>query len=54
MIDTPYFRHKENKCPICGTMERSNEDEKICQVCSTRFNNFMILEIGREKNFMNN
>lgn len=54
MIHNPFFNHKEDKCPVCGTFTDEKNEEIICKNCYTKFNKFMILEMGREVDMENN
>lgn len=60
MIGTSFFRANKEKCPKCGTfgVEESDkdtdvEDLSVCPTCSTRFNEYFILQEGREVEFNN-
>ncbi len=54
MIEAPYFRHNENKCPVCGMLQTGAQEEKECSTCATRFNKFMIVELGYDYAYRHN
>lgn len=58
MVGTAYFRPGKGKCPVCGNYGEENEetekDEKICPVCNTRFNKYIILQGGQKQKMKNN
>ncbi len=54
MIDTAYFHNMKNKCPICGAFGKNNKDYMECPVCKTKFNEFFVLELGKDVSLNNN
>lgn len=58
MIGTSFFRANTDKCPKCGTFgEHEDADDlehlHVCPACSTRFNEYVILEEGPDVEFQN-
>ncbi len=59
MIGSSFFRSNKDKCPKCGTFgTMDGEDSDLdrvhqCPACSTRFNEYVILEEGPDVEFQN-
>ncbi len=61
MAGASFFRSGEGKCPKCGAFGEQAEEEEIevaegmvCPVCKTVFNEYVILDEGKDKKFRNN
>ncbi len=59
MKGSSYFKPMEGKCPNCGAFGNNTEevdigDGKICPMCKTVFNKYMVLDEGKELKFRNN
>ncbi len=54
MIDTAYLQHLNRKCPFCGAFGEKKGDYKKCPVCNAKFNEYLVLDEGKEVILNNN
>lgn len=54
MVGTAFYRPGKEKCPNCGDFGIDEEDHRKCPACDTRFNEYMVLQEGRNVQFKNN
>lgn len=54
VVGTSFYRPGKEKCPNCGQFGVEEEDHQKCPSCETRFNEYMVLQEGRDVQFQNN
>lgn len=53
-METAFFRPSTEKCPNCGDFGEMSEEHRVCPACDTRFNDYVVLQEGRNVPLQNN